>query len=253
MKCIGGCTCVASMLVLAALILAPVAGAHGQEGQEQAPTKIKRCERIDQPGSYKLVNNLHATGDCLVIATEGVTIDLAGFALTGDGTGTAIKGVQTSAGTIPPLRTVVRNGDISNFAQAIKLSGIAEGLRITSNHNGISVAVGIVRGNIVQSNDSVGIDLADGLVTDNVVIANQTGISVREAAVITGNSVQGNKIGVDVTGTGSTVIGNIIDGNSRIGLRIRCPSNITDNTAVGNGTNLVLSDAGCRNEGNVAP
>lgn len=233
---------------------------HGQEGQEQATIKIKRCEKIDQPGSYKLVNNLHATGDCLVISADGVTIDLAGFAMTGDGTGAAIKGPpQSSTKTIPALRTVVRNGDISNFAQGIKLSGIAEGLRITSNHNGISVGVGIVRGNTVQSNDAVGIDVADGLVTNNVVIKNQTGISVREAAVITYNAVEGNTVGVDVTGMGSTVIGNIIDDNSQIGLRIQCPSNITDNTAVGNGpkgsngTNLVLIDPGCRNEGNVAP
>jgi hypothetical protein len=109
-----------------------------------------------------------------------------------------------------------------------------------------------VRGNTVQFNDSVGIELADGLMTENVVIANQTGISVHEGAVITHNAVQGNSIGVDVSGTGSTVIGNIIDGNSRIALRIHCPSNITDNTAIGNGTNLILIDPGCRNEGNVA-
>ena len=56
-----------------------------------------------------------------------------------------------------------------------------------------------------------------------------------------------------MTGTGSTLIGNIVDGNSKIGLRVSCPSNVTDNTVVGNGTNLVLSDATCRNEGNVAP
>ena len=246
-------TFIAIMVVLGALIFAPVAGARDQDQQEQAPTKIRRCQRIDQPGSYKLVDNLHATGDCLVITTEGVTIDLAGFAMTGDGTGTAIKGVQAPSGTIPQLRTVVRNGDISAFAQATNLSGIVEGLRITSNHNGILVGVGIVRGNAVQFNASVGIELADGIVMDNVVVANQTGISVQEAAVITGNAVQGNQIGIDVTGTGSTLIGNIVDGNSKIGLRVSCPSNVIHNTAVGNGTNLVLSNATCRNEGNVAP
>ena len=49
------------------------------------------------------------------------------------------------------------------------------------------------------------------------------------------------------------LIGNIVDGNSKIGLRVSCPSNVTNNTAVGNGTNLVLSNATCRNEGNVTP
>jgi hypothetical protein len=112
-------TLIAIMLVLAALLLGPVSGVCSQDQQEGAPTKIKQCQKIDQPGSYKLVDNLRASGDCLVITTEGVTIDLAGFAMTGDGTGTAIKGPQAPAGTIPQLRTVVRNGDISNFALAI--------------------------------------------------------------------------------------------------------------------------------------
>jgi hypothetical protein len=129
---------IAIMIVLGTLILAPGAGVRGQDQQEPASTKIKRCQRIDEPGSYNLVENLYATGDCLVITTEGVTIDLAGFAMTGDGTGTAIKGIQAPAGTIPQMRTVVRNGDISNFALAISLSGIVERLRITSNQNGIS-------------------------------------------------------------------------------------------------------------------
>jgi hypothetical protein len=242
------------MLVLGTPILARVAGARGQEEEHQAITKINKCQSIDQPGSYKLVDNLDATGDCLVITTEGVTVDLAGFAMTGNGRGTAIKHVQAAPRTIPQLRTVVRNGDISNFALAINLSGIVEGLRITSNHNGISVGVGIVRGNTVQFNASVGIKLADGIVKDNVVVPNQTGISVQEAAVISSNAVQGNQIGVDVTGTGSTLFGNLVDGNTQIGLRVSCPSNLTDNTAVGNGTNLVLNDATtCRNKGNVAP
>jgi hypothetical protein len=244
---------IAILLVLGALSPPRVASAPGQDEEEPAPKKIKQCQRIDQPGSYKLAGSLRASGDCLVIATEGVTIDLAGFTMTGDGTGTAIRGIQASAGTIPHLRTVVRNGDISNFARATELSGIVEGLRVSSNHTGISVGIGIVRGNTVQFNAAVGIELADGIVRDNVVIANQTGISIQEAAVVTGNAVQGNQIGVDVIGTGSTLIGNIVDGNSNIGLRVSCPSNVIHNTAIGNGANLVLRDATCRNEGNLAP
>jgi parallel beta-helix repeat protein len=233
------------------MILAPVAGARDQDAQEQGPTKIERCQTIDQPGSYKLVNNLNATGDCLVITTDGVTIDLGGFAMTGDGTGTAITGRQAKTGTIPQARTVVRNGDISHFGLATNLSGMVEGLRVTSNGKGIYVPVGVVRGNIVQFNGSAGIGLVDGIVTGNLVVANDTGIFVEEAGVITGNQAAGNKIGIDVKGTGSTLIGNIADGNSEIGLRVGCPSNLTDNTAVGNGTNLVLNGTGCRTENNV--
>ena len=91
---------IAIMLTLDSLVLVPIAGARDQSQRDQASTDIKRCQRIDQPGSYQLVDNLQATGDCLVITTEGVTIDLAGFSMTGDGSGTAIKGVQAAAATI---------------------------------------------------------------------------------------------------------------------------------------------------------
>jgi parallel beta-helix repeat protein len=241
------------VLAVAAIILAPAAGAPEQDTREQGPTKIKRCQTIDQPGSYKLVNNLNATGNCLVITTEGVTVDLGGFAITGDGTGTAMTGPPAPMETIPQTRTIVRNGDISHFALATNLSGTVEGLRVTSNGKGIFVAVGIVRGNTAQFNGSAGIGLVDGVVTGNLVVANDTGIFVEEAGVITGNQAAGNKIGIDVRGTGSTLISNIADGNSEIGLRVGCPSNLSQNTAVGNGTNLVLNGTTCHNEDNVAP
>ena len=224
----------------------PAIGAAPQSEDlaDRRPTEIKRCQTVDQPGSYKLVKNLKAAGDCLVITAEGVTIDLGGFGLTGDGTGTAIKGPKAQTGTIPQARTVVRNGDISSFAQATNLSGTVEGLRVTSNREGIVVGVGTVRGNTVQFNASAGIELADGIVAGNLVIANGTGISVQEAAVITGNEVLGNKIGIDASGTGSSLTANVVDDNKEIGMRIHCPSNLTSNTAVGNGTNLRQSRKG---------
>ena len=212
-------------LVLGTTMHAFAAGAPAQTLPDRGPGEIKRCQRIDQPGSYKLVNNLKAAGDCLVIATEGVTIDLAGFTVTGDGTGTAIRGPRAPEGTIPAIRTVVRNGDISKFARAIDLSGTVERVRATANGAGLFVAVGTVSGNVVQFNTAAGIEIADGIVTGNLVVANGTGISVKEAAVISGNEVSGNKIGIEVSGTGSALTGNVVDGNSEIGLRIRCPSN----------------------------
>lgn len=243
----------AIVLALAAIMLAPAAGAQQQHGRGRRPSEIKRCQTIDRPGSYILVRNLNAAGDCLVITAQGVTLDLAGFAITGDGTGTAITAQPAVAGSIPQMRTVVRNGDISHFARATNVSGTVEGLRVTYNDKGIFVAVGIVRGNIVQFNGSPGIGLADGVVTGNMVVANDTGISVEEAGVITGNEVLGNKIGIDVTGTGSTLIGNVSDGNSEIGMRVACPSSLVHNTMVGNGANLVLKGATCHTEGNLAP
>src|SRR5262245_15537185 len=147
--------------------------AEAQVLPQQGPITIHRCRTIDQPGSYRLTTNLTAAGNCLVITAQGVTVDLNGFAIVGNGTGTAILGPQKATG-IPQARTVVRNGDISNFAQATNLSGTVERLRVISNASGIVVGVGTVQDNIVQSNAATGIQLADGIVSGNLLIANGT-------------------------------------------------------------------------------
>ena len=77
------------VLALVATMLLPSAGARA-DGREEGPTEIEKCQTIEKPGSYKLVNNLTATGDCLVITTDFVTIDLAGFLISGSGTGSGI-------------------------------------------------------------------------------------------------------------------------------------------------------------------
>jgi hypothetical protein len=63
------------------------------KGAQAAPTAISACQPISQPGSYVLTTNIVASGDCLVIAlgVDAVTIDLAGFSISGNGTGTGIR------------------------------------------------------------------------------------------------------------------------------------------------------------------
>ena len=89
------------------------------------------------------------------------------------------------------------------------------------------------------------------LAAGNLLVANGIGILVQEAGVLTNNQAAGNKIGIDVAGIGSTLIGNIADGNSQIGIRVACPSNLTNNTAIGNPSNLVRTGTGCRDGGNL--
>ena len=48
---------------------------------------------ISEPGSYYVTGNLSSTGHGIVIEASGVTVDLMGFSLTGDG----INGVQSSS------------------------------------------------------------------------------------------------------------------------------------------------------------
>jgi hypothetical protein len=61
---------------------------------------LRKCQTISQPGSYELTDNLTTNGDCLVITADFVTIDLAGFTITGNSNitapGTAILAAPSS-------------------------------------------------------------------------------------------------------------------------------------------------------------
>ena len=92
----------------ALMALAQGAGGEEQDGREQGPIKIKKCQVINQSGSYVLANNLSgqspANNNCLFITASFVTIDLAGFTISGNGAG--ISSSQQSEGI------AVRNGTI---------------------------------------------------------------------------------------------------------------------------------------------
>ena len=230
-------------LALGAVILAPTAGAR-----EEGPIEIEKCQTISQPGSYKLVNNLTFTGNigtCLDITASFVTIDLAGFTITGG---------------LPPAETIiaagdnttgitVRNGSISAFFTGfgVGLGGdasVVEGLRVAGNGGsgirggGIS-ATGIVRGNAV-------VRMAARLTAG--------GVGISATGVITGNYTTVNAHFGILAGGGSTVIGNTATNNADVGIAVTCPSNVTDNTATGNQhVNLQLNGTGCNDTNNVAP
>jgi len=245
-------------LALGAMVVAPGAGAR-----EEGPTEIERCQTISQPGSYVLVHNLTATGDCLLINSDFVTVDLAGFAIIGSGTGTAIQFVGPTP-QIPRRGFAVRNGTISGFGtgiQFIRIGGtdgaIVEGLRIfgtaggTAGLDGILVRGAVVRGNTVVcgAGPGTGIRVVNGSVTGNVVEACEDGIDAFDGVVSGNNVTGGSGTGITIEGT---AIGNTVTGYG-VGIAATCPSNLTNNTAVGNGTNLVLNGTGCNNTNNVAP
>jgi hypothetical protein len=91
---------------------------------------------ISQPGLYKPVNNLTftgSTGTFLTITANFVTIDLAGFTISGPGkslgraAGTGMAAGNDTAGI------ALRNGTISGFTNGVDLGGdgsVVEGLRV---------------------------------------------------------------------------------------------------------------------------
>jgi parallel beta-helix repeat protein len=234
-------------LALGAIIFAPVAGAR-------EPTQLRKCQTISQPGSYELADNLVATGDCLVITADFVTIDLAGFSISGQSSGRRILAAPSSG----ELRGIgVRSGSISGFSVGVDLSSaegsIVEGLQVFRGFvNGI-IASGIVRGN-TASETLVGNGIsATGIVAGNYVSGNRE-IGISATGTVTGNIARGNLRQGIVAGQGSTVIGNTATDNEMVGIVADCPSNVTDNTAINNPErNLILNGEGCNNTNNVAP
>src|SRR5688572_10461474 len=81
-----------------------------------APGKIPNCPKtITQPGLYELQDNLEATGSCIIVQTDNVTINLHGFRIRGNGTGSAVIAADLTRGT------TVRNGTVTRFENAIQL------------------------------------------------------------------------------------------------------------------------------------
>ena len=205
----------------------------------EAQNPITSCGTLMSPGSFKLVGNLSGA-NCLVVAANFVTIDLAGFRIFGTGAGAGI----TDNG-IAREGTVVRNGTTTNLATGINLGAstdtLIERVRAVGNTgNGIVVGLGsIVTGN--TANDNGG-----------------TGIVASAGNTITGNTASDNGTNGIVAAAGSTITGNIANINVNRGIDVTCPSNVLENTATGNlGGNLVLTvpllAAACNSANNVAP
>lgn len=135
---------------------------------------------ITQGGSYYLVTNLSTTGDGIVISTNGVTVDLMGFTVSGD-RGTGDYGVWMSSG----IKGVsVQNGSVGGFEHGVYLSYSSgcrlDGLRVWSNKttgvylNGMSAPC---NGNsiincAVIGNDATGIELLGdpGVCSGNMIL-----------------------------------------------------------------------------------
>jgi hypothetical protein len=158
---------------------------------------------------------------CLDIRTGGlVDIDLAGFSITSGGGANVTFGILAT----PAAEKInVLNGLVSGFTIGLQLTpfteaSIVEGLHVsgTGNNSGDGISArGIIKDNIVK---------------DNIVSGFRNGIAAGESVVIH-NSAYGNSTGISVAGV---VIGNIANANSRFGISVACPSNVTNNTAVNN-------------------
>lgn len=188
-----------------------------------AVTDISFCDEINQPGSYRVTQDLvsKAGTHCLLIDANDVTIDLQGHTITGAGTGAGI--------TVPANSSLsnieLRNGTVRAFRYGIALSGVSgaqvERLRV----------IGNARGGIEIGSSGV---TTNAVIIDNIASENGFGISARAGSLVRGNVTNSNGAGISVV----------------------CPSLVSDNTAIDNSSdkaNLRLFGPGCISSNNVAP
>ena len=70
---------------------------------------------ISEPGSYYVTGNLSSTGHGIIIQSSGVTVDLMGFSLIGDGVGGDF-GIHVAGSTNAVIdKVVIKGGTISGF------------------------------------------------------------------------------------------------------------------------------------------
>lgn len=198
-----------------------------------AAIPIDSCRAIRAPGSYEVISNITAAGDCIVIDAMFVTIDLGGHVLQGNArTGKAIAGGSGVASF-----ATVRNGSIRDFASAIDLTS----------------ALGTVVEKVGFYSNPVGIKAGrNSAVRDNVFLSG--GISVGHGSLVSGNvlhkpfgwaaiaavdsSVTGNVIYEAVTNgiwaVGGIVSDNTVEATRQYGMVVDCPAVVRGNTAQGN-------------------
>jgi len=266
--------------VLRAILLVLSLGTTALEAA--GPTRLNSCTTIVSSGSYILDRDLTAAGDCLLIHAHYVTVDLAGFTISGNGTG---RGIYD--GGVSRRGIAIRNGTITSFQTGVVLafsrSNVVESLRILfSLEDGLQVGgQSIVRNNLVNENGRDGIvhtgggttivdnvvtdngrdgilDPGDSLISGNTVSTSRNGIAAAFGGTINGSTITGNMVlaggGDGIRVNQGTVSGNTVIGlGSGTGIYVVCPSAVIGNTARGYETNLVVVGAGCNTDHTVAP
>ena len=108
---------------------------------QAALTSLTACQTITTSGSYVVRQNISATGDCFVIQADYVTISLAGYVISGDGTGIGV----TDEGNVRTGLTV-RGGVLTNFDTGVDLAAstgsMLQNLRVLDNvSNGLLAVI----------------------------------------------------------------------------------------------------------------
>jgi len=250
-------------------------------GGADAVVNVTACGTLGEfRQTYNVTTDLHADGgDCLVVANNGITINLQGHSIIQD-TPTPFGSGVTDGGIVRD-QTTVKNGTVTGFVFGVELdsSTRSQVLNVTVSESlldGILVGTGaLVKGATAQDNGFGSIVGGDGihgadnvqvqtsvatnngangirvgqrcLITQNKAEENfEDGINTGASCTITSNTASNNDDdGIDVTASGALVSLNHVNDNFDVGIRVVCRSTVTNNQASGNGTQFQFIGSGC--------
>ncbi len=140
----------------------------------------------------------------IVIDADGVTLDCAGFSVTGSGSGSGIV-LATKTGV------TVKNCNVTGFIVGIFLLSFSNSNTLTDNtasNNSVGILLGLSSGNTLTdntaSNNNIGIRLfrsSGNTLTDNTASNNGIGffvVSASDANQITSNFIAENEHGINI-------------------------------------------------------
>jgi hypothetical protein len=261
----------ATLCTLAALVLIAVAA----EGQAKSGTPITACGQVVTTSAF-LTGDLSCAGmGGVVVGASGITIDLKGFSLRGDGSHYGIDdndgfdGVKVENGV---LRNFQRGVHAANGADKLALSDV-----VVAGSTGFGAYVDgdsvVVKSSTFAGNGADGIEIVgtSASVRASTAVGNQgeglflfgasasvasttasgnahSGVAVLgNGAVVRLSTFSGNREnGIEVDGNSATVKSSILSGNTFEGISISGDSaSVSSSGASGNGAGgvLVIGDA----------
>ncbi len=143
---------------------------------------IFQCGTIDNAGVYTLNQSISGSGTCLVINANDVTIDFAGFSITGDGTGYGVDSQGTAYTNL-----TLKNGNIISFSMGIHFDGPASSLisNITLGYNSNSGVFAVTGTHNIENStinySSTGINfnsVTNSIIRNNVLNSNSVAVSL---------------------------------------------------------------------------
>lgn len=218
--------------------------------------------RITQPGSYYLTANVvgESGKHGIDIASSGVTLDLNGFEVIGNGAASgAFDGVRTATGI---KNVTVRNGHVRSWGDdGVELANIVnsigarvENVQATGN-GGSGIVCSTDNGHVIQCSavGNTGIGLAvgqGGSVLDSTAFTNgDDGIHVGFGCTIT-NCTSDNNTGDGIEASnGTTISGCSFLANGGSGINIFSSITVRNCTAVSNTLYGIDADTSCHIEG----